>query len=442
MSGTGRRLILLLVAAAAVAAPAVVLRGLCVGESCATTDAAAPVPFCSLPAPLRELVSAGFYEGRSPDALGVTSSTAVVTRDDNQRIAWPSADDDGEAVQVPLVFLGPSFAPRPLEGNVTLAQIAPTLEVALGIRRPHPEVRSGTAIEGVARVRARATPLIVEIVWRGVGSSDLAATDAAPFLRSLSRRGATGHASVGSVPVDPAAVLTTIGSGGLPREHGITGATIRGPAGRPVPAWSGAAPAPVIAELGDDLDRATDGHARIALFGTAPTDRGLIGGTWYPGEDDDLVLIGPRTGVDGAPTRVRGLLRAGWGAGGAPDLVGVVVQDSIESMDAMSRQLVREVRSEVPDAAFVITATGAQGVREAVTSTDVAASVTASVGVGRVIAASTAGGLFVEQGVALRAGVPTQRIVDAMREQSDPTGAGPLFADAFPSFAVTFGTYC
>ena len=400
------------------------------------------MPFCSLPAAARELVSAGFYEGRSPDVLGVTSSTAVVTSDGEQRTPWPSIDDGRDAVRVPLAFLGPAFSSRPLESGVTLAQIAPTLEAALGITRPHPEVRSGGVIEGVAEDRAPATPLVVEIVWRGVGSSDLAAADASPFLQSLSDRGATGHASIGSVPVDPVAVLTTIGSGGLPREHGITGATIGGSAGRPVTAWSDGAPAPVIAELGDDLDRATDGDARIALVGTAPTDRGLIGGTWYPGEDDDLVLIESRDELDGSRARVRRLLRSGWGAGGAPDLLGVIVQDSIESMDTTTRDIVRHVTSVVPDAAFVITATGAQGVGHAISSADLAASVTTSVGVRGVIAASAAGGLFLDHDVALQAEVPTQRIVDAMREQPDPAGSGLLFADAFPSFSVTFGTYC
>jgi hypothetical protein len=59
-----------------------------------------------------------------------------------------------------------------------------------------------------------------------------------------------------------------------------------------------------------------------------------------------------------------------------------------------------------------------------------------------VVAASAAGGLFIDRDAAVEAGVPTQRVVDAMRALPDADGIGPLFADAFPAFAVTFGTYC
>jgi hypothetical protein len=443
VSGTGRRLVTLVVAAGAVAAPAVVLRVTCALDSCGPEESVAPVPFCSLPATTRELISAGFYQGRSPDAMGVTSSTAVVTRGGGGRTPWPSLDVDPDDVRVPLAFLGPSFDPGSLEADVTLSQIAPTLEAALGIRRPHPEVRSGQAIAAVVGGDAPAPPLVVEIVWRGVGSTDLAATDASPFFRSLSGRAAKGRASVGSLPLDPVAVLTTIGAGGLPREHGITGATIRGQTGEPVAAWSSVAPPPVIAELGDDLDRVTNGEARIALVGTAPSDRGLIGGRWYPGADDDVVHIVPPRQGDEARRRVDELLRSGWGAGGAPDLLGVVVRDSIHDMDATTRDIVRHVSSEVPDAAFVITATGTQRSRDgAIDAAQLSASVTAALGVEGLIAASAAGGLFVDERAALAAALPTQRIVDAMREYPDPSRPGPLFADAFPAFAVAFGTYC
>ena len=444
VSGTGRRLGVLLAAVAAIGTPAVVLRALCIGESCAENQPAAPVPFCSLPATMRDLLAAGFYEGRSPDALGVTGSTAVVTSEGGMRLRWPSVAEEATSMRVPLVFIGSSFVDRATPSNVTLDQIAPTLEPLLGLRRPHADIRSGRAIEGAVVPGAGPSRLIVEIVWRGVGSPDLErAQGETPFLRSSMGRGLVADATPGSLPLDPAAVLTTIGSGGLPRDHGITGTLIRSPDGRPVPAWSPAAPTSVIAELGDDLDRATDGDAKVGLVGTDPSDRGLIGGTWYPGRDDDEVMVGMGGGAPAAVAHVDDLLDQGWGRGGAPDLLAVVMRDSIENMDSASRDIVRDVEAAVPEAAFVLTATGShRAAPEVVTSRELIAAVSAAVGIGGVIAAPTAGGLFIDQESALEAGIATQRIVDAMRALPDADGNESLFADAFPAFAVTFGTYC
>ncbi len=74
---SGRRLAVLLVALAVVAAPAVVLRALCVGESCDEANAStARVPFCPLPADVRDLIVAGFRDGRSPDVSAATDPRA------------------------------------------------------------------------------------------------------------------------------------------------------------------------------------------------------------------------------------------------------------------------------------------------------------------------------------------------------------------------------
>src|SRR5437016_12472781 len=97
---TGRRLTVLLLALALIGIPAAVLRIGCVGNSCRSDAAAvaAPAPFCSLPPDLRTLITAGTYDGRSPDVIGVGGSTPVVT----DGVSWPSEGSSGQPGSVDL----------------------------------------------------------------------------------------------------------------------------------------------------------------------------------------------------------------------------------------------------------------------------------------------------------------------------------------------------
>src|SRR3712207_775040 len=169
---------------------------------------------------------------------------------------------------------------------------------------------------------------------------------------------AFGVATVGSLPLDPAAVLTTIGTGGLPSEHGITGTVIRSDRRDAVRAWSDGAPTSVIASLGDDLDDATRGDARIGLVADALTDRGLIGGTWYltsGAEDDDQVVIERRSVAETAAATI---VDDGYGANGAPDVLGVTIDGRSAHAADETRALVSFVETTVPGATIVLTATG------------------------------------------------------------------------------------
>ena len=187
------------------------------------------------------------------------------------------------STQVPIAFSGPAFTGTPPPAGTGLDQIAPTVAQAIGFRRSHPEVRAGAPATGVAHAAQRAVPdpLIVEIVWKAVGSTELEAhRDAWPFLRSMIRVDGTLEGTTGSLPLDPAATLTTIGTGGLPSQHGITGPSSAGPAARSPARWSPSAPGSVIATFADDLDASTDQDAGRWLL-TAGSDRGLIGDGWY-----------------------------------------------------------------------------------------------------------------------------------------------------------------
>lgn len=438
----GRRLATLLTVLALVALPAVALRAFCVGKSCETSEAAtsAHVPFCPLAAPLRAAIAAGFRQDRSPDAMGVTTASGggvTSTLGHDVKVPWPSAPSAVDATRVPIAFTGAGFNGTPARGT-GLDQIAPTIEEAIGYRRPHPEVRAGTPAAGVARAPSAPvpSPLVVEIAWTGVDSSALEAHPRAwPFLRSLIRSGGTLDGTTGSLPLDPAAILTTIGTGGLPSQHGITGTVLRGDAGTISRAWGAGAPSAVIATLADDLDESTGQAARIGGVLSDPSDRGLIGDGWYldASDHDDVVVsrrpVGP----------VEALLDEGYGTDGNPGFIGVVVRDSIAGMDRITSALMASVRRHVPRAAIVVAAVGGGRVPGAVEAADVGAQVDHALGA-PIVGADGAGGLFIDRRVSADRSITANAVASAMGGST--RDGSPIFADTFPSFAVAFSRYC
>ena len=439
--GTGRRLAVLLIALALLGIPAAALRADCAGASCRSNAAAAtPAPFCALPADLRALITAGTYEGRSPDALGVAGAQPV-TSDVGAgiQVQWPS-EEQVRAMSVPLLFLGKGVRMGELSSTPGLDQIAPTLEPSLGIARPHPEVRDGAAIPGVA-IPGRSTPLVVMIVWKWVGTRDIPDEVTPWFDRTSSRPGFTGKprvdepgitaglATPGSLPLDPTAVESTIGTGGLPSQHGITGTWVRNTRGRLTRAFGQGAPSPVIASLGDDLDRATGGASKIGLIQSSAGDVGLTGDAWYGTGSirDETVHAGQNPAA-----QVSTFLRQGWGADPTPDLLAVPLAGGASRDDRATVAIVEEVFHTVPDATIVVTATGGVGADDAIDASAPAGVTVASRG-------DAAGGFFVDRTTANPS--TAQDVVEAMRAQTSPAGV-PVYADAFADYAVRFGRYC
>ena len=426
-----RRLLLLLTTLTVLAVPAVVLRAACVGKSCpASPPAARPPAFCGLPEENRALIAAGFRDTRSPDVLAFGQVVAEV---DGGIVTWSM---DPDVTEVPLVFLGPAARARELPPGVVLDRVAPTLAESAGLRRPHPEDRSGTPVPGVLRP-GDPPPLLVIVVWKGVGTAELTRDRTAwPGLRALARDGAsTMQARTGSVPVDPAAVLSTIGSGALPSQHGVTGSLLRAADGGVAPAWR-SAPLPVIAFLGDDLDERTDQRSRIGLVAAAPSDRGLIGGTWYLGHDrDDVVLRRPPLEA------LADLLDSGYGAAdGTVDLVGVTLHGPIRSMDHATSAIVRLVRQRVPDATLAITATGDAGrTSDGVPVDALVTEMEQEIAVVDVVAAAGSAGLFLDP---VRAGVG--KVSDPVAAQALERAGARLGADivSFPGYSVTLRRFC
>lgn len=441
---SARRLLVLLLALAAIGIPAGILQVLCVGSSCEVGTSEAPrVPFCALPEPTKALLVSGYREGRSPDVLGVTGGTTVWSEvgGTGLRAPWPA--DRAAPPSVPLVFAGSGVMPgASVAEGTTLDRVAPTVAASLGFERPFPEVRSGIPIPGLMEDVRTPPRLVVLVAWKGVGAAELERrNDDWPFLASLLEDGAgTLAADIGSLPVDPAAVLTTIGTGGLPSQHGVTGSVVRNERGEVVPAFDERAPVQIVATLADDLEGA-ERRTLVGLVATDPFDRGIVGGGWYPEQDPVDRIVGDATV---APLAVRRLLDAGFGSDAVTDVIGVVMDGPVRALDRRTRAIAAVVERATDGSALLMVAgTGSPASsRSAVSVDELVRSVEAAVpGDEPVVAATVPGGLYLDQDVLARAEVTGQAIVDALLEVSAPNGER-MMADAFQGFAVSFARYC
>ena len=449
-SGLGRsRTISLLTVAGLIALVGGVLRFSCVGHSCDEAGGAEnSIPFCSLPREIRTEIAAGFRDGRSPDLFGVTDNQIVAGgtafEDEDLQPPWPSTSGESSS-PVPIVFSGTGVtAGTTIPAGTSFDDIAATLARISGERRPHPEVRSGRAIEGVAS--GDAPRLILEVIWKGVGSADLSdPTNEWPYLQQLMSEGAgTLTATTGSLPLDPAASLTTIGTGGLPNQHGITGTMVKNDEGDVVRSWSRSAPITVIATFPDDLDEAHEQRAMIGLVGTSVSDRGIIGGNWYTTRDRDEIVIEEGASVQGSTRSAQKVLQAGYGSDETLDVLAVVMEGDVDLLDQGLSRLV-ETAEEVSGGALTVMVAGtgsAQHGTDPIAAAEVAAEIEDTVPVGGdVIEATTPGGIYLDQERLADEKISEDVVLSAMRTLR--IGAAPrLFDDAFGAIAVSFERYC
>jgi len=291
--------------------------------------------------------------------------------------------------------------------------------------------------------------LVVELVWKGIGSEDIEQQlDRLPTLARLMREGAaTFDGDSLSLPNDPAALISTIGTGGTPSQHGMTGSLLRNDQGRLVQAWGKDSPINVIATLGDDLDQATDDEAVIGLVGSEVSDRGLIGGRWYPDGDEDAVSLTPRGAKVSSQLRAgkRLLERSALGRDKVPDLIGLVESGSLKKLDGALAEVIETAESvSGGSTTFVVTTTGALAPADSRAPLK-AAEVTAQLeqrvpGRVEVVEAVTPGAFFLKQRVLARRGLSDDAVLGpllSMRARDEK-----IFVDAFPGSAVTFGRYC
>jgi hypothetical protein len=141
---------------------------------------------------------------------------------------------------------------------------------------------------------------------------------------------------------------------------------------------------------------------------------------------------------------VRSQLDAGYGADDVPDVLGVVLDGPVRSMDRWTEQIVTEaLRATGGSTLAVIAGTGSWETHaHAVPDAALVDAVEEAVpGDERAVAASVPGGLFLDQKVLTDEQVTGQVAVDAMLSADAPDGERML-ADAFQGFAVSFARYC
>ncbi len=429
---------------AVLGAPALTLRALCVGSACASADeAGSSAPFCSLPEEIRSAISRGFYEGRSGDVLAVTDRVSVTTG----TIGWPSVHM--EPPKVPIVFWGAGIEPGvEISEEAGLEDIAPTIASILDFSRPHPTVRVGESIDD-AVTEPSDTRLVLEIVWQGIGTRELREREGEwPNLTRLFETGAGIHdAGIGTLPTDPAAALTTIGTGGLPYQHGMTSSLVRNDEGRVVRPWGEGTPSSVIATLPDHLEEAFSQDPVIGVVGTNVIARGLIGGTWGI-DDGDLVNLLPRTASVERQTReaVRLLRTSSLGRDQVPDVLGVVLTGDLEDLDRTLPRVIAAAQDASDDRVLVVVSgTGSSDLdesRAAMSADDVIAAVAAQIGgPPRLVEAVAPGALFLDARELRRRAVYDDVVLKPLEDLRAPSG-GRVFADVFPAAAVTFGRFC
>ena len=282
---------------------------------------------------------------------------------------------------------------------------------------------------------------MVEIVWAGVGSDAISTTRASRRGRNAGiaerRRRRTLPGTTGSLPLDPAATLTTIGTGGLPFQHGITGDLIRDKRWRAVRARGAtSAPTSIIATLPDDRRsriRRRSGLGSDWSRRIRPTEGSSAArGTWITIATTSCsagtIPCAPSAGCSGR----------GYGVDGTTDILGVVL-DRVGRGCARRDAIVAAVRSAVPDATFVVTASG-RTTRADGSGAAVGRTVDRTIG-SPVVAAVVPGGLFLDQAVMAANDITSDDVVRAMDAMTAPDGT-PLFADAYPGFAISFSRYC
>jgi hypothetical protein len=232
--------------------------------------------------------------------------------------------------------------------------------------------------------------------------------------------------------------MTSIGTGGLPYQHGMTASLIRTDEGDLTPAWGRRSPVSVIAALGDDLDRQLGQRPLIGVAGTEVGDRGLIGGNWYLDADRDQVILGD-------PVRAaEELLARGFGADRTPDLFAVALKGTTREMDVDLRRLMALVttRARRGSATIVVASTGSSAPPGSIVEDDIVEAIESELpGPARVITAPSAGGFFLDQRTVSREQIAQDEILDAMR-RTRPRSGERLFADLFSGFAISFARFC
>lgn len=242
---------------------------------------------CGLPPRMLQRIVDGYHPRRSGDIQIVPQQPNFVGRAPRSHSGpW------GYLQRVPLLLYGPGHVPAAgqVSRRVTLADMAPTLAEHIGFGFDAPD---GSALREAIEAEAEPPLLVVVVVWDGGGRNVLRRhSEAWPTLDRLIRGGAWfQRATLGSSPSVTPSVHTTIGTGALPRTHGLVDMRFRVDGGL-VPSHDEGPQHLLTPTLADQWDLATDNAAEVGLVAFRTWHLGMIGhGAALTGADRDLVAL-------------------------------------------------------------------------------------------------------------------------------------------------------
>jgi hypothetical protein len=197
-----------------------------------------------------------------------------------------------------------------------------------------------------------------------------------------------------------------------------------------------------VSTLADDLDREMGQRPLIGVVGTDPADRIAIGGFFYVASDRDTAVFDKGGARSATGSALDALRLRGFGADRIPDLLAVVLHDSIVRDDTATRVILRAARRVAHGSVLaVVTGTGSTrpSARQVTTAAQVVKEVEQRLEAGHVVDFAGPGGLFLEQTQGTR--VSAGAVARALRRLTGP-GGGPIMVDAFPGFAVALARFC
>jgi arylsulfatase A-like enzyme len=254
-------------------------------------DVGAATPDRSRVPTLVERVQRGWYPGRSPQLSFVVNRPHYIGRPEMPTHTGPW----DFLVDVPLVLFGPGFIARrgSIDRPASLVDLAPTTARLVGYEEWS---RGAGRVLDEALASGSSTPrLVVTIVWDGAGDNALGAHPRAwPFLRTLAARGTSfANANVGSTPSNTPPIHASIGTGALPRVHGVVSVTQRAESGEYVDPWANNESAALeVPTLGDLYDRDAGNVPQVGVVATVNWHLGMIGhGSAFEGGDRDVAAL-------------------------------------------------------------------------------------------------------------------------------------------------------
>jgi hypothetical protein len=246
---------------------------------------------CGLPPAQLERVRNGYITGKSGEIQ-------FVLRTPHYFGLWSHSGPWNYLQHVPFFFYGPGHVPPTghIDRPVTMPDLAPTLARHLGFDFDAPD---GRALDEAVDPGAQPPRLILLVVWDGGGRNVLDQyPEAWRTLARLIPRGAWfERATVGSSPSVTPAIHASMGTGALPKTHGVLDLRIRDGDRLVGPILSGPGymQTPTLA---DEFDLAMGNESVVGFIASEPALGMMSRGSFPEGADADLAL-GQRTGIWG-----------------------------------------------------------------------------------------------------------------------------------------------